>query len=70
MKGEYKDTNVLGNVTILGVHNAPAQVKLNDAVIDSSLIAYNATASTLKLTGLDELTSGGAWKDNWTLSWA
>lgn len=70
IQGEFKDTNALGNVTILGVHGAPAQVKLNDAVVDSSQVAYNATASTLKLTGLSNLTNGGAWKGSWTLSWA
>ncbi|KAF3002441.1 hypothetical protein E8E13_004413 [Curvularia kusanoi] len=70
VKGDFKDTNALGNVTILGVDSCPSQVKLNDAVVDSSKVAYNETASTLKLTGLNDLTSGGAWQDNWTLTWA
>ncbi|KAL1599352.1 hypothetical protein SLS59_006369 [Nothophoma quercina] len=70
VKGDYKDTNALGNVTVLGVHSNPTQVKLNDLTVDSSKIAYNATASTLKLTGLNDLTSGGAWQGSWTLSWA
>lgn len=69
VQGEFKDTNALGNVTILGVHSNPSQVKLNDFAIDSSKIAYNATASTLKLSGLNDLTSGGAWQASWTLNW-
>jgi alpha-glucosidase len=70
VQGDFKDTNALGNVTILGVTSTPTQVKLNDEAIDSSKFAYNATASTLKLSGLNDLTRAGAWQGSWTLSWA
>lgn len=70
VKGDFKDTNALGNVTVLGVSSAPTQVKLNDEVIDPSKFAYNETAGTLKLSGLNDLTSGGAWQGSWTLTWA
>lgn len=70
VQGDFKDTNALGNVTILGVHSTPTHVKLNDEAIDSSKFAYNATASTLKLSGLNDLTKDGAWQDSWVLSWA
>ncbi len=69
VQGDFKDTNPMGNVTIFGVHSTPVQVKLNDLVVDTSKVAYNATASTLKLS-LNDLTSGGAWQGSWTLSWA
>ncbi|XPS79851.1 Alpha-glucosidase [Ascochyta lentis] len=70
VQGEFKDTNALGNVTILGVSSTPTQVQLNGEAIDSSKFAYNATASTLKVSGLNDLTSGGAWQGSLTLSWA
>ena len=68
VEGEFKDTNALANVTILG---APAvgQVKLNGETIDASKVSYNSTSSVLKLSGLNDLTSGGAWQGSWTLSW-
>ncbi|KAJ4336554.1 hypothetical protein N0V95_008580 [Ascochyta clinopodiicola] len=69
VQGDFKDTNALGNVTILGVSSTPTKVRLNGQTIDSSKFAYNASASSLKLSGLNDLTSGGAWQGNWTLSW-
>lgn len=70
IEGDFKDSNALGNVTILGVSAVPAQVKLNGESIDASKVTYNQTASTLKLSGLNDVTSGGAWQGSWTLSWA
>jgi alpha-glucosidase len=69
IKGEYKDTNALGNVTILGAPSV-GQVKLNGETIDASKVDYNSTSSVLKLSSLSGLTSGGAWQDSWTLSWS
>ena len=69
VQGEYKDTNALGNVTILGVSSAVSQVKLNGETIDQNKVTYNQTSSVLKLSGLNDLTSGGAWQGSWTLSW-
>ncbi|KAF2033078.1 hypothetical protein EK21DRAFT_59398 [Setomelanomma holmii] len=68
--GGYKDNNTLGNVTILGVKGGCGQVQLNGATIDASKIDYNETSTVLKLSGLDDLTKGGAWQVAWTLSWA
>ncbi|USP79208.1 glycoside hydrolase family 31 protein [Curvularia clavata] len=68
VEGEFKDTNALANVTVLGAPAAQC-IKLNGEEIDASKIDYNATSSVLKLTGLDDLTSSGAWKGSWTLSW-
>jgi alpha-glucosidase len=69
VEGDFKDTNALGNVTILGVSGISSQIKLNSEAIDASKVVYNQTASTLKLSGLNDLTSGGAWQGSWTLSW-
>lgn len=68
VQGKYKDTNALGNVTILGASCAN-QVKLNGKMIDASKVEYNQTSHVLKLSGLNELTKGGAWQGSWTLSW-
>lgn len=70
VQGEYKDANVLGNVTILGLQGGVGQVKLNGEEIDSEKVIYNQTSGVLKLSGLNDLTSGGAWQDAWTLSWS
>ncbi|KAI4617903.1 hypothetical protein J4E83_006235 [Alternaria metachromatica] len=68
VQGEFKDTNALANVTIMGASSC-GQVKLNGETIDASNVEYNSTSSVLKLTGLNDLTSGGAWQGSWTLSW-
>jgi len=68
VEGEFKDTNALANVTILGAPSV-GQVKLNGETIDASKVNYNSTSSVLKLSGLNDLTSGGAWQGSWTLSW-
>lgn len=69
VQGKFKDTNALGNVTIFGVSGKCGTVKLNGAAIDGSKVHYNQTSSVLKLSGLNDLTSGGAWQGSWTLSW-
>jgi alpha-glucosidase len=69
IKGGYKDTNALGNVTILGVSGGVGQVKLNGDTIDASKVSYDSSTSVLKLSGLNDLTKGGAWQGDWTLSW-
>lgn len=69
VQGEFKDTNALGNVTILGVTSCGTQVKLNGEAIDAAKVDYNQASSVLKLSGLNDLTNGGAWQGSWTLSW-
>lgn len=70
VKGNYKDTNALGNVTVHGVQNCGSEVKLNGQAIDASRINFNQTSGLLKLSGLNDLTKGGAWQGSWTLSWS
>ncbi|KAF1851321.1 glycoside hydrolase family 31 protein [Cucurbitaria berberidis CBS 394.84] len=67
--GDYKDTNALGHVTILGVSRCAGEIKLNGNTIEKSKVDYNQTSSVLKLSGLNDLTKVGAWKGSWTLSW-
>ncbi|KAJ4366450.1 hypothetical protein N0V83_008086 [Neocucurbitaria cava] len=69
VQGEFEDTNALGNVTVLGVSACAGEIKLNGETIDGSKVNYNQTSSVLKLSGLNDLTTDGAWKGSWTLSW-
>jgi alpha-glucosidase len=69
VQGGYKDSNALGNVTILGVSGGVGQVKLSGQTIDASKVSYDSSTSVLKLSGLNDLTKGGAWQGNWTLTW-
>ncbi|USW49247.1 Putative glycoside hydrolase family 31, galactose mutarotase-like domain superfamily [Septoria linicola] len=67
-RGLYKDTNSLANVTILGMQSAPGMVALNGQNVSTS--TYNSTSKVLSVTGLQNLTSEGAWKSDWTLTWS
>jgi alpha-glucosidase len=69
VNGGYKDSNALGNVTILGVSGGVGQVKLSGQTVDASKVSYDSSTSVLKLSGLNDLTKGGAWQGNWTLTW-
>jgi alpha-glucosidase len=69
VKGSFKDTNALGNVTIMGVVGGVGQVKLNGETVGADKVKYNSATSVLKLSGLNDLTKGGAWQGDWTLCW-
>ncbi|KAF2681021.1 glycoside hydrolase family 31 protein [Lentithecium fluviatile CBS 122367] len=69
VKGNYVDTNVLGNVTVLGVFGGVGDIKLNDQAVDQRKVEYSQESGVLKLVGLSDLTSGGAWSGSWTLNW-
>ena len=65
-RGTYQDLNPLSNVTILGVSQAPTNVTLNGQSVSAS---YNSTNKVATVTGLQNLTSGGAWASDWVLKW-
>jgi alpha-glucosidase len=69
VSGGYKDTNALGNVTILGLSGGVGQVKLNGNTLDAANVNYNSTSHVLKLSGFNDITKGGAWQGDWTLTW-
>jgi alpha-glucosidase len=69
VKGEFKDTNALGNVTILGICGSVGEVKLNGEALEEIKVNFDQGSSVLRLSGLNDLTSGGAWQGSWTLSW-
>ncbi|KAL8776022.1 MAG: hypothetical protein Q9213_008408 [Squamulea squamosa] len=68
-RGTYNDTNALANVTVLGVPNAVSNVTLNGIDVSSESVKYNESSKALVVTGLNILTAGGAWKEDWVLSW-
>lgn len=66
--GKWIDRNPLANLTILGLSNEPSNLTLNGAPINNG-IAFNDTSGVLKITGLANVTSSGAWSNDWVLSW-
>ena len=68
-RGLYKDTNPLANVTIMGVASKPSSVTLNGEAISSG-VSYDKSSKVLSVKGLQSVTGGGAWAQDWTLSWA
>lgn len=69
VKGEYKDTSCLGSVSIYGVSGGMGDVKLSGTAVGQEKVEYDEATGVLKLTGLSDLTEGGAWQGAWTLSW-
>ena len=67
-EGTYVDSNALANVTVLGVSAAPGTVTLNGQSVQSHA-SYNSINRVLRLTGLNNFTSSGAWAQNWVLKW-
>ncbi|CAK1357391.1 Alpha-glucosidase [Cercospora beticola] len=68
-RGLYEDTNSLANVTVLGVQDEPGNVTLNGQAVSSG-VTYNSTSKVLSLVGLENLTTEGAWKNDWALTWS
>lgn len=69
VKGEYKDTNALGNVTVHGVYGGVGDVRLNGKEVGKEKVVYEQAKGVLRISGLNGLTEGGAWKEGWSLSW-
>ncbi|ORY16610.1 glycosyl hydrolases family 31-domain-containing protein [Clohesyomyces aquaticus] len=69
VKGSYKDSSVLGNVTVMGVESCGNEVKFNGKRVDKTKVEYDGKKKLLKLSGLADLTKVGAWSAGWTLSW-
>ncbi|KAL2799144.1 glycosyl hydrolases family 31-domain-containing protein [Aspergillus keveii] len=65
-RGDWKETNPLANVTILGVPNEPSSVALDGQQVPAR---YDAVSQVLFVTGLERFTDDGAWGPDWTLRW-
>ena len=57
-------------MTVLGVQQSVSSVNLNGNVVPSEKVVYNETTKALKVTGLNEMTSEGAWRGEWVLQWS
>ena len=67
-RGQYNDTNPLANITVLGVASAPKNVTLNGVSITSG-VSYNSSSKVAIINRLQNLTSSGAWANDWVLRW-
>ncbi|KAL8895576.1 MAG: hypothetical protein Q9192_003556 [Flavoplaca navasiana] len=68
-RGTYNDTNPLANITVLGVQNPVSNVTLNGVSVDEEKVNFNESTRALVMMGLNELTSGKAWMQDWVLRW-
>jgi alpha-glucosidase len=68
VEGGYKDENAMGSVTILGVGSV-GDVTLNGEPVGKGNAQFNAATKILKVK-LNDVTKGGAWQGDWTLSWS
>ncbi|KAL2882880.1 hypothetical protein SGCOL_001570 [Colletotrichum sp. CLE4] len=68
--GEFKESNPLGNVTVLGVQSDVSTVSLNEKALDGANWSFDSNSRVLHITGLQSLTSAGAWSSSWELTWS
>lgn len=69
-KGEFVDTNALGNVTVMGIKRDVRKVKFNGIALKPIHWEFDTSKHLLKVTGLDSSTRTGAWRTEWVLSWS
>ena len=69
--GTYEDVNALDAVTVMGVESVVNNVQLNgmDVKSGNASFSYDGSSQLLKVTGLEGMTSMGAWSTDWRLSW-
>lgn len=66
----YVDTNPLANITVLGVKDAVTNVSLNGVAVAGSSVFYDKSSKALTVTGLNNVTSAGAWRKDWVMRWS
>lgn len=66
--GVWVDENPLANITILGLASKPGNLTLNGSPVGSG-VDFNSESGVLKVTGLANVTRGGAWSSDWVLAW-
>ncbi|KAK7746098.1 hypothetical protein SLS62_009558 [Diatrype stigma] len=70
-KGNFIDTNALGNVTVMGVKKSSiAKVTFNGIALKPGHWDFDGSKRLLKVRGLDSVTRIGAWRTEWFLSWS
>ena len=68
VEGTFVDMNALANITILGVQQAPTSATFNGRLVPG--VSYNSATKVVSITGLQTVTSGGAWMMDWVLQWS
>lgn len=68
-RGNWKETNPLSELTILGVSEEPHHVTFNGQTVPDSDVQYNPTSHVLSVRGLQAMTADGAFGKHWTLKW-
>lgn len=68
-RGDWKETNALATVTIMGVTTKPDSVTFNNEKVPAASVQYNSTSHALSVGGLQDMTEDGAWDKNWVLQW-
>lgn len=69
VEGDFEDANALGTVKVLGVWGRVGEVRFNGKRVGRDSVEYDRKEGVLEIKGLNEVTKGGAWKGDWTLSW-
>ncbi|EMR70096.1 putative alpha-glucosidase precursor protein [Eutypa lata UCREL1] len=69
-KGEFIDTNPLGNVTVMGIKRGITKVKFNGIALKPTHWDFDASKHLLNVRGLDSSTRIGSWRTEWILSWS
>jgi alpha-glucosidase len=59
----------LANVTVMGVQEFSGAVVFNGEEVDAQQVNYDNSSQLLQITGLQEVTSKGAWADSWEIKW-
>ena len=54
----------------MGVVEAPGSVTLNGVQVGSDKVSYDESTGCLKIAGMQNNTSGGAWASDWVLRWS
>ncbi|KAJ5661779.1 uncharacterized protein N7477_009395 [Penicillium maclennaniae] len=67
--GDWKETNPLSKITVLGVSQKPHSVTLNGKSIPATAVQYNSTSHVLSVGDLQHATSEGAFSKDWVLKW-
>jgi alpha-glucosidase len=66
--GSWKEPNPLEGVIIMGVQDAPRDVRFNGRELYHS-VDYNTTSQVLTVLGLQRVSKKGAWNHDWVLTW-
>jgi alpha-glucosidase len=67
--GDFKDGIPLANITIAGASALPKDIKLHvdGAGCETSVVEVKAGGNVTYITGLEGVTTGGAWQSDLTL---